>query len=122
MLMDKFAKSLNPRCVLLWYFTVLLCSILGTYLAYNEPFGSQAWQIWSQAGKDAWIKDSFRATAITLVSLFFLWNLNVLAAWRSEAKSYYPIFRLASYEKVIILASLSLLLVSPTGMVETPRL
>ena len=109
--MDKFAKSLKPRSLLLWYFIVLLFSILETYLAYNEPFGSEAWQIWSQAGKNAWIKDSIRGTAITLVSLFFLWNLNVLAAWRSEPESYYPIFRLAFYEKVIIIAFLSLLLI-----------
>jgi hypothetical protein len=109
--MDKFTKPLNPRSVLAWYFIVLLFSILGTYLAYNEPFGSEAWQIWSQAGKDAWIKDAIRGTAITLVCLFFLWNLNVFAAWRSEPESYYPIFRLAFYEKIIIIALLILLLI-----------
>ena len=109
--MDKFTKSLNPRSLLLWYFIVLIVSILGTYLAYNEPFGSEAWRIWSQAGKNAWIKDSIRGTAITLVSLFILWNLNVFAAWRSEPQSYYPFFRLAFYEKVIIFALLSLLLI-----------
>jgi len=109
--MEKFTKSLNPKSLLLWYLIVLLVSILGTYLAYNEPFGSEAWQTWSQAGKNAWIKDSIRGTAITLVSLFILWNLNVFAAWRSEPKSCYPIFRLAFYEKVIIIAFLTLLLI-----------
>ncbi len=46
-----------------------------------------------------------------MVSLFFLWNLNVLAAWRSEPESHYPMFRLALYEKVIIIVFLSLLLI-----------
>ena len=109
--MEKFTKSLNPKSLLLWYLIILLVSILGTYLAYNEPFGSEAWQTWSQAGKNAWIKDSIRGTAITLVSLFILWNLNVFAAWRSEPKNCYPIFRLAFYEKVIIIAFLTLLLI-----------
>ena len=108
--MEKFSKSLNPKSLLLWYLIVLLVSILGTYLAYNEPFGSEAWQTWSPAGKNAWIKDSIRGTAVTLVSLFILWNLNVFAAWRSDPRNCYPIFRLALYEKVIIITFLTLLL------------
>jgi hypothetical protein len=109
--MDKFTKSLNPKSLLLWYFIVLLVSILGTYLAYNEPFGSEAWQTWSRAGQNSWIRDSIRGTAITLVSLFILWNLNVFAAWRSDPRNCYPIFRLAFYEKVIIITFLTLLLI-----------
>ncbi|MEJ2282584.1 MAG: hypothetical protein P8X85_03210 [Desulfobacterales bacterium] len=108
--MEKFTKSLNPKSILLWYSIALLISILGTYLAYNEPFGSEAWQTWSPAGKNAWIKDSIRGTAITLVSLFILWNLNVFAPWRADPRKCYPIFRIAFYEKVIIITFLTLLL------------
>lgn len=109
--MEKFTKSLNPRSLLLWYFIVLILSILGTYLAYNEPFGSEAWRVWSPAGKNAWIKDSIRGLAITLVSLFILWNLKVLGPWRSGPKSYYPLFKLAFYEKVMIIVFLIGLLI-----------
>ncbi len=51
--MDEFDKYLNPRSIIIWYFVSLLFSILGTYLAYNEPIGSEAWRIWSPAGEDA---------------------------------------------------------------------
>ncbi len=109
--MDKFNCYLNPRSIIIWYFAVLLFSILGTYLAYNEPIGSEAWRIWSPAGKDAWMKDAIRATAITFVSLFFLWNLNVLADWRTEPKNCYPIFRLTAFETMTVVALTLLLLI-----------
>ena len=109
--MTKFTKSLNPRSLLLWYFIVLIISILGTYLAYNEPLTSEAWKAWSPGDKNPWIKDSIRGVAIALVSLFVLWNLNVFGAWRSERKSYYPFFRLAFYEKVIVIIFFCLLMI-----------
>ncbi len=109
--MTKFTKSLNPRSLLLWYFIVLIISILGTYLAYNEPLTSEAWKAWSPGDKNPWIKDSIRGVAIALVSLFVLWNLNVFGAWRSERKSYYPLFRLAIYEKVIVIIFFCLLMI-----------
>lgn len=109
--MTKFTKSLNPRSLLLWYLIVLIISILGTYLAYNEPLTSEAWKAWSPGEKNPWIKDSIRGVAIALVSLFVLWNLNVFGAWRSERKSYYPLFRLAIYEKVIVIIFFCLLMI-----------
>ncbi len=109
--MDKFDKYLNPRSILAWYLLSLLFSILGTYLAYNEPIGSEAWRIWSPAGEDAWIKDAIRAIAITFVSLFFLWNLDVLADWRTAPQNCYPIFRLSAFETMTVVALTILLLI-----------
>jgi ABC-type multidrug transport system fused ATPase/permease subunit len=86
---------------------ICLCGV-GTFLAYQGPLSSAAWQGWD--GADAWKRDLMRAIVSALLSLFVLWSMDVAPEkGRGSRISGEPII-FNRYEKRLFLAIFLMLL------------
>jgi hypothetical protein len=73
-----FTAQTSWKKVLYWYAAMVLLCAIGTFLAYKSPLSSEAWVLWS--GEGAWKRDTMRAIVSSLLSIFVLWNLEILPA------------------------------------------
>lgn len=67
---------MSYRTLIFWFGCVIAIAGLGTYLTYNGPLTTGAWQHWSGAG--AWRLDFLRLLFAVLVASFILWRLGYL--------------------------------------------
>jgi len=90
------------RRALCWYVVMVALCAIGTFLAYKSPLSSAAWDQWSGTG--AWKRDTMRAVVCAALSLFVLWNLEVLPPrdLLRETPPLWPHFAL--YEKILLAA------------------
>jgi len=67
---------MSYRTLIFWFSCVIAIAGLGTYLTYNGPLTTEAWQYWSGAG--AWRLDFLRLLFAALVAAYILWRLGNL--------------------------------------------
>jgi hypothetical protein len=67
---------MSYRTLIFYFGCVIAIAGLGTYLTYNGPLTTEAWQHWSGAG--AWRLDFLRLIFAVLVASFILWRLGNL--------------------------------------------
>lgn len=97
--------SLSFRTAIFWFFGVIVIAGLGTYLTYNEPLTTGAWQHWK--GSKAWILDVLRLLVLTIAAFYILWllgNLRVGPLKLNELRMLFPRDRIEW--AIFILASL----------------
>lgn len=95
--------QISWRRIILWYVAMVLLCALGTFLAYKSPLSSEAWRGWD--GPEAWKRDTMRAVVSSLLSLFVLWNLEILPPKDLRPELATPWFQLERYEKIILVLS-----------------
>ena len=67
---------MSYRTLIFWFSCVLAIGGLGTYLTYNGPLTTDAWQYWSRAS--AWRLDFLRLLFAVMVAAYVLWRLGNL--------------------------------------------
>jgi hypothetical protein len=106
--MTRSELQLGWRMVVLWYLIALFLSTCGTFLAYNGPLSSEAWQCWSGAG--AWKRDVLRATVASLIAIFVLWHMRPALAKQKVLKHFLVFVPQRRHEWILFLGLTTLLL------------
>ncbi len=106
--MSRSELQLGWRMVVLWYFIALALSTCGTFLAYNGPLSSEAWQCWSGAG--AWKRDVLRATVASLIAIFVLLHMRPALTKQKGLKDFLVFVPQRRHEWILLLGLTTLLL------------
>jgi hypothetical protein len=106
--MSRSELQLSWRMVLLWYLIALALSTCGTFLAYNGPLSSEAWQSWSGTG--AWKRDVLRAVVAAIIAIFVLWHTRQVLTKQKVLKHFLIFAPHRRHEWILLLVLTTLLL------------